>query len=160
MLWGGGFTRAYRASVPGGPIARDPALGGARVIRLEDFVIVALPGDLLFPPGRAVLSDSARQALFNLGGVLRNVDNEMIINGHSDAVPPAGDRYADNWELSLGRALAVANALRRSGYTQDIVAHGYSDSRFAELPQLADAGRRTLARRVDIIVMPTVSTLK
>ena len=106
--------------------------------------------------GKAVLAENARKALFNLGGVLRNIGNQIGINGHTDPAPPTGSDYTSNWELSMGRATAVANALMRAGYTEDIVAFGYADSRFKELPDMPAAERRTLGRRVDIVVFPTV----
>ncbi len=137
-------------------VRADRMLAESRVIRMEDRLVIALPGDLLFDPGRAVLSEAARQALFNLGGVLRNIDNRMSVHGHSDPRPTSAGGYDTNWELSLARAIAVANALRRSGYTEDIVAHGFAASRFPDLPEMADEKRRALARRVDIVVLPTV----
>ncbi len=66
----------------------------------------------------------------------------------------AGGAHTSNWELSLARAAAVANALRRSGYTEDIIAYGYADSRFSQLPDLPADQRRALGRRVDIVVLP------
>ena len=94
--------------------------------------------------------------MFNFGGVLRNIGNQIGINGHTDPSPPKGQGYDSNWELSIARAAAVANALRRSGYADDIVAFGYASSRFEELPEIAEAERLALARRVDIVIFPTV----
>ena len=146
----------YLTSVLEETVSADAALAETKIVRMEDFMIVMLPGDLLFAPGRAVLSDKARQALFSLGGVLRNVDNEVMVNGYSDPVRPASGEHDTNWDLSLSRAAAVANALRRAGYTEEIVASGYADTRYAELPDLPEAERRSLGRRVDILIMPTV----
>ena len=56
----------------------------------------------------------------------------------------------------MGRATAVANALKRSGFTEDIIAFGYASSRFSELPDMPEAQRSALGRRVDIVVFPTV----
>ena len=138
-------------------VSADAALAETKVVRMEDFMIVMLPGDLLFAPGRAVLSDKARQTLFSLGGVLRNIDNEVVVNGHSDSIRPMGGEYDTNWDLSLSRAAVVANALRQAGYTQEIVASGFADTRYAELPDLPEAERAALGRRVDILIMPTVA---
>ena len=146
----------YLAAVLEETIGGDPALTGSRIVRLDDRMIIALPGDLLFEPGRAVLSEAARGALFSLGGVLRNIDNQMTVNGHSDPKPPAGTDYATNWELSLARAIAVANSLRRAGYTEDITARGYADSRYPDLEYVAEEKRDSLARRVDIVILPIV----
>lgn len=137
-------------------VAEDPILNKSQMMLLEDRLIIALPGDLLFPSGRAVLSEGARKALFNLGGVLRNIGNQIGINGHTDPTAPSGGEYTSNWELSVARAIAVANSLKRSGYTEDIVSFGYADSYFPHLPHISEEKRRALGRRVDIVVMPTV----
>ncbi len=144
----------YLAAVLEEALSRDAALAETRVLRLEDRLVIALPGDLLFESGRAVLSEPARRALFNMGGILRNIDNQMVVNGHSDPSPPEGEEYASNWELSVARAIAVANAMRRAGYTEDIVARGYAHSRYFELPEMDEEKRAALARRVDIVVLP------
>ena len=146
----------YLTSVLDEAVAKDDLLVNSQLMRLEDRLVIALPGDLLFEPGKAVLAENAKRALFNLGGVLRNIGNQIGINGHTDPEPPTGGSYTSNWELSVGRATAVANALKRSGYTEDIVAFGYADSRFRELPDMPAAARRTLGRRVDVVVFPTV----
>jgi chemotaxis protein MotB len=146
----------YLGAVLEDTVTKDPVLSRSRLMRLEDRLVVALPGDLLFAPGRAELSERARQALFVLGGVLRNVGNQIGVNGHTDPTPPAGGGYQSNWELSMGRAAVVANSLRNSGYSEDIIAYGYADSRFGDLPDLPNEERMSLARRVDIIVFPTV----
>ncbi|MHC8509167.1 MAG: OmpA/MotB family protein [Rhodospirillales bacterium] len=139
-------------------IAGEPQLARVRLTRLDDRLILALPEDILFNPGRAELHDRARSAVFVLGGVFSNVGNELQINGHTDPVPPSpGFGYATNWELSIARATAVANAFRQVGYKDKIVALGYADSRFHMLPDVSDRERRALARRVDVIVTPEAS---
>lgn len=147
----------YLSGVLESGVASDPLLATSRIILLDDRLVIALPGDLLFPPGQAVMPEDARSALFTLGSLLRNVGNQIGVNGHSDPAPPAPEKgFQSNWELSLARASAVANALRRSGYTDDIIAYGYADSRYAQLPDLTPAERSKLGRRVDIVIFPTV----
>ncbi len=144
----------YLASVLEKTVAEDEMLAHSRIMRLDDRLVIALPGDLLFTPARADLSEKAREAVFNLGGVLRNIGNQIGVDGHTDPVLPTGGAYASNWELSLARAAAVANTLRRSGYAEDIVAFGFADSRFSQLPDLPTDQRHALGRRVDIVVLP------
>lgn len=146
----------YLAGVIEESVASDSALAESKVSRLEDRLVLALPGNFLFPSQQAALSERARRALFDLGGVLRNIDNQISVNGHSDPAPPEGGQYASNWELSLARAIAVANVLRSSGYTEDITAHGFADGKYAEFPELDEGQHRILGRRVDIVVRPTV----
>ncbi len=149
----------YLASVTREGIADVEILSGAQVIRLEDRLVITLPGDLLFESGRAAMTERAQEAMFVIGGMLRNIGNEIGINGHTDRTPPSGDAYASNWELSTARAATVANALRAAGYPDEIIAFGYADSRYGELPDISDEDRNTLARRVDIVIMPTAGGL-
>ena len=149
----------YLTSVLQEVSTKDQLLSGNQLMRLDDRLVVALPGDLLFEPGSAVLTKKATRALFNLGGVLRNIGNQIGVNGHTDPTPPTGETYSSNWELSLARAAAVANALRRSGYTEKIVAFGYASSRFHELPEMSEAERLALGRRVDIVIFPTIGNI-
>jgi len=136
----------------------DPLLTRSAIMKLDDRVVVALPGDLLFEKARAVLSVEARQALFHLGGMLRTIGNQIAVNGHTDPVKITSSEYRSNWELSLARGVAVVNALRRSGYTDEILAYGQADSRYGDLPDLPDEKRRALARRVDIVIFPTAGS--
>lgn len=147
----------YLSGVMESVIREDPVLSNSRIMLLDDRLVIAMPGDLLFPPGLAVMPDEARSALFTLGSLLRNVGNQIGVNGHTDPSPPDPARgYTTNWELSLSRATAVANALRASGYTDDIIAYGYADSRYNQLPNLTPEERKQLGRRVDIVIFPTV----
>jgi len=134
----------------------DPVLRQARLLLGEDRLVISLPGDLFFNTGSAVLSPKAKDAMFVLGGILRNVNNQVGVNGHTDPKPVEGGKYTSNWELSLGRAIAVSNSLKRAGYTDDIIAYGYSDAGYLSLPAgLTEERRHELARRVDIVVMAT-----
>jgi chemotaxis protein MotB len=146
----------YLASVLEKAMASDKLLKNAQLMRLEDRLVIGLPGDRLFQSNNAVLSVDARKALSNLGGVLRNIGNQIGTNGHTDPTRLKGSQYTSNWELSIGRATAVANALKRSGYREDIISFGYASSRFLELPNIPDAERRVMGRRIDIVVYPTV----
>ena len=146
----------YLASVLTDATSKDELLMNSRLLRMEDRLVIALPGDLLFDPGKAVLNDGAKKALFNLGGVLRNVGNRVGINGHTDPSPPSGTAYTSNWELSMGRATAVANTLKRSGFIEEITSFGYADSQYTQQPHNDAEKRQALGRRVDIVVFPTV----
>lgn len=146
----------YLSSVIDEAMGKDPVLAKGILMRLEDRTVIALPGDLMFASGLATMTEGGRQAMFVLGGVLRNVGNKIAVDGHTAPTPPAGDTYRSNWELSMARATAVANSLRHVGYTEDITAFGYAASRFGELPKMPEAQRMSLARRVDIVVYPTV----
>ena len=149
----------YLTSVLTEAVSKDAFLAQAQLIRLEDRMIISIPGDLLFSGGLANLSDGAKQAISNLGGALRHLGNKVIVNGHSEPGKVSGGAYASKWELSLARAISVANTLRQSGYTESLSAFGYADGRYKYLPNLPDKERRALGRRVDIVIMPTIGRI-
>ncbi len=138
-------------------VPKDPLLAQGKLISLEDRLIITLPGRILFAKGESQLKEKARESLFNLGGVLRNIGNEIGVNGHTAPGKIHGDNYESNWELSLARAIAVANELRRSGYTEMITSYGYADSLYSQLPKIPKDERHELSRRIDIVIRPTIS---
>ena len=146
----------YLSELLAGHLSEAPALADARLRRGEDRLFVSLPADLLFAVGDFTLTPEAADAVFQLGGVLRNMPNALAVVGHADPRKPQGT-YPSNWELSLLRAQAVAAALRNGGVEGRIRARGQGDSRFAELPAVGDqTARFALARRVDLVIHETV----
>ena len=146
----------YLSAVIDDAIDDNPVLGDARMSRDANKLVISLPGDLLFVTGSSDMTPKARQALFVLGGVLGNIGNRIGVQGHTDPRPLSGRGvYASNWELSLARAAAVANELKRSGYTDYINIYGFAASRYDQLPKLLDEEARfAMARRVDIVIEP------
>ena len=147
-----GANLDYLRSVLQNQMAGHPLLSRAQLGRSGDKLVISLPSDLLFAAGSAEPSSDAAVALYAICGFLRNLDNRIEIAGHADP-SPLRDGRTTNWSLSLARAVSVAGLLQRSCYSGQIVALGYGDSRFEELPSsLPEARRRELARRVDIFV--------
>lgn len=139
--------------------ADDPVLGKARFTGDGDGLLISLPADLLFASGRADLAEKGEKAVATLGRLLANIGNGIEVQGHADDRKlAAGSGFASNWELSLQRALAVADGLRGAGYGRDIAVFGFGDGHFrrhlAAGPEGGDLTRqRALARRVDIMIL-------
>jgi chemotaxis protein MotB len=132
---------------------REPALAGIVIHNLEDRLVVALPGDLLFAPGRVEPVEKAADRITALAGLLRNISNRIDLFGHSDPTPLSGRGFESNWELSLARAEAVASMMRSAGYERPLGAFGVGDTRYPDLAGIASTARRLqLARRVDIVI--------
>lgn len=140
-------------------IRNVPLLSQALLTRRADRLIISLQADSLFPAGSARLSEDARIALYAMGDTLRHISNRVDVNGHTDPDPVHGTMYASNWELSVHRALAVANALASAGYTREIAAIGFAESRFDDAAAGLDQETRyRRARRVDVVIRETEST--
>ena len=134
-------------------IKQDEIIKDSPIILLDDRIVISLSGDLLFASGKAELTKKARKALFNLGGVLRNIRNTIGVYGYSEDEKFDRDKYSSDWELSLARAVSVANELKRAGYMEEILSFGYGGARSFRLANISKDRRQNLSRRVDIVIM-------
>ncbi len=146
----------YLSSVLMENLAQSDVLAGTRVKLYDDRLVVSLPGDVLFEPGLAVLTKAARDSLFILGGVFRNIENQIGVNGHTITAPDNESGFTSNWEFSTARAAAVANTLRQVGYQDKIVALGFSDTLISGQANAEGSDDPSLGRRIDIVILPTV----
>jgi len=136
-------------------LAADAVLRHAAVVAHADRVFVSLSSDAPFASGEDRLTSDVREALHHLSGVFATIGNRIDIYGH---VSPASvdRRDGGQWSLSLGRAVAVVEELKRIGVERNITMLGLGDSRYKRLhPGLPDAQRDRLAHRVDIVIHPT-----
>jgi flagellar motor protein MotB len=146
----------YLPSISEKNITKTEDLKGTRVASFDDHLVISFRGYGLFQPGQAASESDVQAAIFVLGGVIQNIGNQITANGHSDQKRPVGDAHASNWELSDGRAALVANTLRKPGYQDMIFALGFTDSKYGSLPDINEVEREEMARRMNIIVSPTV----
>ncbi len=147
----------YLAVVLEEALETDPLMSQGKVFLLEDRMVVVLPGKLFFEAGEVVMKAEAGKSLLNLGGILRNVNNTITVNGHGAKPPSAGEEYKSGWDFSLARAVSVANALKQAGYSKRVSAFGFSNSQGNALAGLSEANRTLLADRVEIVVHPAWS---
>lgn len=148
----------YLQAVLSDKISNVPLLSKALLTRRGDRLVISLAADSLFSAGSAGLGEDARAALYAMGDSLRHISNRVDVNGHTDPTPVRDGQYPSNWELSLHRAVAVADALASAGYTRQITAMGMAESRFHESAAEPDWEKRMRdARRVDVIIRETQS---
>lgn len=147
------FNLDYLHALIDDKLAGDPILGDIRLHQLHDRLVVSLPSDPLFEPGRTRLKEKARDTVARIGSVIQVLGNRIDINSHTDPEPVSNPAFPSNWEFTLARAIAIANELRRTGFAQDIYAFGLSDTRFAEISlDLTVNERYRRARRIDIVI--------
>jgi outer membrane protein OmpA-like peptidoglycan-associated protein len=124
---------------------------GARITNTGSQLRVILPENVTFPTGSAVVDAGFLPALRNIARSLRDHPNSTVrVVGHTDNVGSA----AYNMTLSQDRALAVAQALIRSGVPASRIT--YSGRGFAEpITSNNSAEGRAMNRRVEIVITPT-----
>ncbi len=93
--------------------------------------------EVLFPSGGAELNDAGKVEMAKLAAALIDLAKEippeinwvLRVDGHTDNVPLSGTgKYADNWELSSGRATSVVKYLISQGVPAErLVAAGFGE---------------------------------
>jgi chemotaxis protein MotB len=119
-------------------------------------VLISLSEQLIFEPGTANLNPDAYPVLDTIIEMVKGIENEIRIIGHTDNTPPVDPRYRNNWELSLGRALVIAEYLQKGGINpKRILVAGRGDSQ--PIFPNDTPHHRALNSRAEIIVVYSVS---
>ncbi|CUK25897.1 Chemotaxis protein MotB [Cognatishimia activa] len=81
--------------------------------------IVDSQGKPMFASGSADMHPATTKLMALLGESLTALPNDMVITGHTDAVPFTNLKAYDNWDLSTDRANAMRRILKDNGVTPD-----------------------------------------
>lgn len=115
-----------------------------------------LPDAVLFPSGSKRLKKGGKTALIEVAKVLKEVDREFLIAGHTDDVPvKRGGRFKNNWELSTARAVTVVQLLIKEGVEpKRLAAAGFGE--FDPIKLNDSKENRAQNRRLEIILLPNL----
>lgn len=84
---------------------------GLNVTVRNNRMVIQLPGDVLFDPGKETLKKDGQDILRKVAEVVRNdaglSQRSFQVAGHTDSDKLAGGRFKDNWGLSVMRAREV-----------------------------------------------------
>jgi chemotaxis protein MotB len=106
---------------------------------------------LLFETGKADLRPEAQKALDELSVLIRNLPNEIRVEGHTDNIPIKTSQFPSNWHLSMARSLNTAYYMMQRGVNpQKISIGGYSE--YKPISPNDTPENRAKNRRVDIVI--------
>ena len=128
----------------------------------QDLVDINLQGDkieiqlnskMLFDSGSTRLSKDARKAFRDIALIVKPLNNQIYVEGHTDNVPIQTLAFPSNWELSAARAASVVEYVTRQGVDpQRLAAIGYGE--FRPIADNATVEGRSKNRRVTMIIRP------
>lgn len=125
-------------------------------IELKDIsrgVQISMKDKILFGLGKADLTAEAKNILSQVGDMLKELDNPLSIEGHTDDRPiVSGSIYRSNFELSATRSASVLHHLIQQGIKAErlhIVGYG----EYKPLYENDTEEHRQANRRVDIVVL-------
>lgn len=104
----------------------------------------------MFTRGSAKMQPYFEELLLSLGPLLKLITNSMVISGHTDSTPYAGDLFT-NWELSSERALLARRVLERGGVKRDQVIQvtGMAD----QIPYITTDTAAAANRRIEALIL-------
>ncbi len=107
----------------------------------------------LFASGEDRLKASAFGAIGKVGGAIRELPNQVRLEGNTDNVPIHNERFRSNWELSSARSIALLNLLvdRFQVPPERLGVAGYAD--VAPVASNATEEGRARNRRVDVVIL-------
>ncbi|MFR3072485.1 MAG: flagellar motor protein MotB, partial [Paeniclostridium sp.] len=123
-------------------------------VRQEDRgIILQLDETILFDSGRDELKPTSIQALDTITTLVNGMDNDILVEGHTDNVPIHNSRFASNWDLSTARAVSVVSYfVEKKGIKPTRFAvKGYGE--FKPLVDNSTPENRAINRRVDILIV-------
>jgi chemotaxis protein MotB len=130
-------------------------LGDKVTFRFEDrgLVLQIVTDQVLFDLGKADLRPEGRAVLDGLASALKEVPNDIAVEGHTDNRPISGFPFPSNWELSTARATSVLRYLvdDKGLDRKRISAAGYGEER-PVVPNDTPA-HQAQNRRVEIVVL-------
>lgn len=128
-------------------------------IREEDAgVVLQLSDSILFDLGKAEMKTDSVVILNVISTIIPNIENEIMVQGHTDNIPISSANYKSNWELSAARAV---NVIKYFIETKGFDPTRFSATGYGEYRPLVDnltEENRAINRRVDILIVQKKET--
>jgi chemotaxis protein MotB len=119
----------------------------------EDRITIRLADNLVFPSASADIREQARPLLAIVAAAVNETDNEIRVEGHTDNIPLATEKYPSNWELSSARATAVLRLLTEELGVDPGRAFAAGYGEFRPVASNLTPEGRALNRRADIVLL-------
>lgn len=123
-----------------------------KISSLSEGISISLSSPAFFDSGKAKLRKEAFPLLNKIITLLKEIPNQIRIEGHTDNLPIHTEEFPSNWELSAARAINVGKYLIKGKISPErIGVIGYADSR--PLFPNDTPEHRALNRRVEIFIL-------
>jgi chemotaxis protein MotB len=125
----------------------------------DGLMLVKLPDNILFDPGKTDLKPAGKDAINQVTQILSGIEGRKFqVAGHTDNIPIKSAKFKSNWELSTARAVEVAKLMIADGMdAKRLSAAGFAEQR-PVADNATDEGRRA-NRRIEIVVQPNIEDL-
>ena len=102
-------------------------LSSIQIMKQAKSVVISLPSEIFVSYTSPVLTEKAREMIFDLGLILAPFSNVIQVEGHKPPQTLLPDQsFSNRWEMMLLRSGAVAQEIRRSGLLASTKVLGWS----------------------------------
>ncbi|MDD3238085.1 MAG: OmpA family protein [Candidatus Gastranaerophilales bacterium] len=124
-----------------------------KLLKGEKGAIIRINDKMLFAPGSAIIKPEVVSTLDNIADELVKLDNQIIIEGHTDSSPINNTQFPSNWELSTARATNIIKYLitQKGLSPKKLSAIGYGE--YEPIAPNTTIEGKAMNRRVDIIIL-------
>jgi chemotaxis protein MotB len=122
---------------------REPARG----------IILQIQDAILFDTGKADIRQESKAVLNEVYQLMSSMNNNIIVEGHTDNVPIRSKDFDSNWELSTSRSV---NVVRYFTEEKGMDPHKFAATGYGEYKPLVDNStpeNKAQNRRVDILIV-------
>jgi chemotaxis protein MotB len=123
------------------------------IVEEKDYILVRLESEVFFDSGSADIRPGGFLVLQQFAEILRNIDNEILVSGHTDNVPINTPLYKSNWELSTARATTVVRYFTETLGLDPVKFTATGNGEFRPIGDNNTAEGRQRNRRIEIMIM-------
>lgn len=118
-------------------------------------LVISIKNALLFDSGSADIKTQYMSKLVDIGKLLKNLDNYIIVEGNADNVPISDYQYKDNWDLASARAVNVMRVLINDAGLPSEKLSSKTNGQYKPVASNSTETGRAQNRRVDILILNT-----
>jgi len=129
--------------------------GKIELSELKGRMTVKMKDKILFASGSSRIGKEGQEALAKVADAFKNLQGKIVrVEGHTDDVPTdPKSQFPTNWELSLGRAMAVVRYLQDRGVDPTLLsAAGYGQ--YHPIAPNDSPENKSQNRRIEIVLAP------
>jgi chemotaxis protein MotB len=133
--------------------------GQLKIATRNGRLVIVLSNDVLFDSGQTLIKPAGKDALVQVGRVLKTVTGRSFqVAGDTDNLPIQTARFPSNWELSTARAVEVVKLLVAQGVDpKALSAAGYGE--FDPVASNDTPDGRAKNRRIELTLQPNLDEL-
>lgn len=122
----------------------------------EKGLVVRFTGQILYDIGEATIKPDGQDVLDEVADILKELPNNVMVEGHTDDWPIDTEEFPSNWELSTARATNVIKYFIEENELDParLSAAGYSE--YHPLESNDTPENRAQNRRVEVVILNTL----